>query len=119
VAIVSLLALVLAATGIVDTEASTGGVWGVLAIAVGFGIGGWLLGARAGVAPILHGVAMGIVSLLLWFLANLIAGQALDAAEWLRGSEAYYAGLLITQIAAAIVGARIGSRSRRAGTPRS
>ena len=112
VAIVSLLALLLAATGMVDTEAS-GGVWGVLAIAIGFGIGGWFLGARTGVAPILQGVAMGLVSLLLWFLANLIAGESLNAAEWIRGSESYYAGLLITQIAAAVVGARIGSRPRR------
>lgn len=113
VAVISLLALVLAATGMVDTEASGGGLWGIVAIAVGFGVGGWLLGARAGVAPILHGVAMGLVSLLLWFLANLIAGETLDAAEWMRGSETYYAGLLITQIAAAIVGARLGSRGRR------
>jgi hypothetical protein len=113
VAIISLLALLLAATGMVDTEASGGGLWGIVAIAVGFGIGGWLLGARAGVAPILHGVAMGLVSLLLWFLANLVAGKTLNAAEWMRGSEAYYAGLLITQIVAAIVGARLGSRGRR------
>jgi hypothetical protein len=116
VAIVSLLALLLAATGLVDTEASGGGLWGVLAIAVGFGIGGWLLGARTGVAPILQGVAMGLVSLLLWFLANVLAGETLDASEWLRGSEAYYAGLLIAQIAAAVVGAKLGSRSQRRST---
>ena len=118
VAVVSLLALVLAATGMVDTEATTGGVWGVIAIAVGFGVGGWLLGARAGVAPILHGVAMGIVSLLVWFLVNLI-GEVLDATTWNDGTPAFYAGMLITQIAAAILGARLGSRSRRAGTPTS
>ena len=118
VAVVSMLALVLAATGLVDTESATGGVWGVIAIAVGFGVGGWLLGARAGVAPILHGVAMGIVSLLVWFLVNVI-GEAVDATSWNEGSPAYYAGMLITQIAASVVGARIGSRSQRAGTPAS
>jgi hypothetical protein len=117
VAVVSLLALLLAATGLVDTEATSGGgLWGVLAIAVGFGFGGWLLGARLGVAPILHGVAMGIVSILVWFVANLLAGETVADSAWVSGSEAYYAGLLLLQIVAAAVGARIGSSRRRSAT---
>jgi hypothetical protein len=117
VAVVSLLALLLAATGLVDPEASgTGGLWGVLAIAIGFGVGGWFLGSRLGVAPILHGVAMGIVSVLVWFAANLLAGETVADSAWVSGSEAYYAGLLLLQIIAAAVGARIGSRSQRRAT---
>jgi hypothetical protein len=116
VAVVSLIALLLAATGQVDPEASTGSVlWGVVAIAVGFGFGGWLLGTRV-VAPILHGVAMGIVSVLVWFLANLLAGETVADSAWMDGSEAYYAGLLLLQIVAAAFGASVGSRSQRRAT---
>lgn len=117
VAVVSLLALLLAATGMVDPEAtSSGGLWGVLAIGIGFLTGGWLVGSRLGVAPILHGVAMGIVSVLVWFLANLVAGETVADSAWVTGSEAYYAGLLLLQIVAAALGARIGSRSQRRAT---
>jgi len=114
VAVVSAGALALAATGLVDPDgAGSGGVWGVLAIAVGFGFGGWLIGTRLGVAPILHGVAMGIVSVLVWFLANLLAGETVADSAMISGSEAYYAGLLLLQIVAAALGARIGSRRQR------
>ena len=117
VAVVSLIALLLAATGLVDPEATgSGGLWGVLAIALGFGIGGWFLGSRLGVAPILHGIAMGIVSILVWFLANLLAGQTVADSAWVSGSETYYAGLLLLQMIAAAVGARIGSRTQRRAT---
>jgi hypothetical protein len=88
VAVVSLLALLLAATGIVDPEATgSGGLWGVLAIAVGFGVGGWFIGSRLGAAPILHGVAMGIVSVLVWFAANLLAGETVADSAWVSGSH--------------------------------
>jgi hypothetical protein len=114
VAVVSAIALALAATGLVDTESSTGGgLWGAAAIAAGFALGGWFVGARMGVAPILHGVAMGIVSILVWFLANLVAGETVAGSGMVRGSEAYYAGLLLLQIVAAAVGVAMGSRRQR------
>ena len=117
VAVVSLIALVLAATGLVDPEStSSGGLWGVLAIGVGFFVGGWFVGSRLGVAPILHGVAIGIVSILVWFVANLLAGETVADGAWTSGSEAYYAGLLLLQIVAATLGASIASRSRRRAT---
>ncbi|HEX6909629.1 MAG TPA: hypothetical protein VF142_04525 [Longimicrobium sp.] len=113
VAVVSLIALLLAATGL-GPEGTTGGaLLGVLAIALGFGLGGWFIGARLGVAPILHAVAIGFVSVLVWFLANLLAGETVADSAWVSGSEAYYAGLLLLQIVAAAVGALIGSRRQR------
>lgn len=116
VAVVSLIAVVLAAVG-VEPEGGAGGGWlGAAAIALGFGVGGWFIGARLGVAPILHGVAMGIVSVLVWFLANLLAGQTVADSAWVTGSEAYYAGLLLLQIVAAAVGASVGSRAQRRAT---
>ena len=117
VAVISLFGLVLAAGGLVDPDASgVGGLWGVAAIAAGFFLGGLVTGARVGAAPILHGVAMGVVSLLVWFVANLIFGEALDAETWGGDSPAFYAGSLILQMVAGALGARYGSRQQRAAT---
>lgn len=117
VAVVSLIGLVLGVTGLADPDSARGGaVWGVLAIVAGFFVGGWFVGSRLGVAPILHGVAMGIVSILVWFLANLLAGETVAGSAWVSGSETYYAGLLLLQMVAAAVGARVASRSRRRAT---
>lgn len=119
VAVVSLIALVLAAMGMTDPDGSSMGLWGVIAIGVGFFLGGLVTGAKVGAAPILHGVSMGIVSLLVWFIANLAFGEALDAETWGEGSPAFYAGSLILQMAAAAVGAHFGSRQQRRATARS
>ncbi|WP_420125769.1 hypothetical protein [Longimicrobium sp.] len=116
VAVVSLIALVLAAMGMTDPDGASMGLWGVIAIGVGFFLGGLVTGARVGAAPILHGVSMGIVSLLVWFFANLAFGEALDAETWGEGTPAFYAGSLILQMAAATVGARFGSRQQRRAT---
>ncbi|HEY0019747.1 MAG TPA: hypothetical protein VGC13_25825 [Longimicrobium sp.] len=117
VAVISLFGLVLAAAGLVDPEASgVGGVWGVIAVATGFFTGGLVTGARVGAAPILHGVAMAVVSLLVWFVANLSFGEALDATTWSDGEPAFYAGSLILQMVAAALGARFGSRQQRRAT---
>ena len=114
VAVVSLFGLVLAATGFADPDASAVGVWGVIALGTGFFLGGLVTGARVGVAPILHGVAIGVVSLLVWFVVNVVFGEALDATTWNDGTPAFYAGALLLQMAAAAVGARLGSRQQRA-----
>lgn len=113
-ALTSLVAFALIATGLLSREGIGGTGWGVLAIALGFFAGGWYVGMRTGRAPILHAVAMGLFSLVLWFLVNLIPGQALDADNWNVGA-AYGAGLLLLQIIAAAVGGRIASRDARAG----
>jgi hypothetical protein len=115
VAIVSLIVLALVAARILSPDATAGELgWGVAAIAAGFLAGGWITGARVGLAPILHGIAIGLVSLLLWFAANLAPGETLGATTWDDGSPAFYAGMLILQMAAAAVGARVGSRRARA-----
>ncbi|HEX8244447.1 MAG TPA: hypothetical protein VF541_13155 [Longimicrobium sp.] len=117
-AVVSLAVIAMIAVGLLPRDGSGGGTgWGLLAIAVGYLAGGWWAGWRAGAAPILHAVAMGLVSLLLYFLVNLVPGALLDAQSWSVG-PAYVAGLLLLQIAAAAVGGRIGSSEARAAAAR-
>jgi hypothetical protein len=113
VAIVSLIVLALIAVRLLSPDATGGDLaWGVAAIAAGFFAGGWLTGARGGTAPILHGIAMGLVSLVVWFVANLLAGEALGATTW-AGNAGFYTGILIVQMGAAAAGALVGVRGWR------
>ncbi|HEX9938865.1 MAG TPA: hypothetical protein VGB15_17125 [Longimicrobium sp.] len=114
-AITSLVVIGMIAIGVLSRDGLGGTGWGLLAIAAGFFAGGWYVGMRTGRAPILHAVAMGLFSLVLWLLLNLIPGAALNAESWNVGA-AYGAGLILLQIAAAAVGGRIGSRNARAAT---
>lgn len=113
-AITSLIVIALIAAGLLSRDGTGGTVWGLLATFLGFFAGGWYVGMRAGRAPILHAVGIGLFSLLLWLLVNLIPGQALHADSWNVGA-AYGAGLILLQILAAAVGGRIASRDARAG----
>ncbi|HET7232499.1 MAG TPA: hypothetical protein VFJ16_20995 [Longimicrobium sp.] len=113
-AITSLIVFAMLAVGLLSRDGTGGTALGLLATAVGFFAGGWYIGMRSGRAPILHAVAIGLFSLLVWFLVNLIPGQALDAESWNVGA-AYGAGLILLQIVAAAIGGRIASRDARAG----
>ncbi|MDB4949002.1 MAG: hypothetical protein JWM27_1651 [Gemmatimonadetes bacterium] len=95
-----------------DPEGGSGG-WMLLAFAAGFFLGGWFTGARAGAAPILHAVGIGLFSLVVWLLVNLVFGSTTGAAEWRSMPATLTAGLLLLQMVAAALGARLGSREAR------
>jgi hypothetical protein len=113
-AMTSLVVFALLAVGLLSRDGTGGTGWGLLAIAAGFFAGGWFAGWRTGAAPLLHGVAMGLLSLLLWLLVNLVPGSLLHADSWSVGSPAYPAGILLLQIAAAAAGGWVASREARA-----
>lgn len=112
-AITSLIVIAMIAIGLLRRDGTGGTLWGLLATFVGFFAGGWYIGMRAGRAPILHAVGIGLFSLVLWFIVNLVPGQALDAESWNVGA-AYGAGLILLQIVAAAIGGRVASRGARA-----
>jgi hypothetical protein len=111
-AVTSLAVFAMIAVGLLSRDGHGGTVWGLLATAAGFFAGGWFVGMRTGRAPILHAVAIGLFSLLVWLLVNLLPGQMLDAESWDVGA-AYAAGLILLQIVAAAIGGRLGSRDAR------
>jgi len=116
-AVTSALLIALIAVGLVDAvETGAGELWALPAMFLGFAAGGYFVGARVGAAPILHAVGIGLFSIVVWFLANLLFGEALDAETWSSLSPAFTAGLLLLQIVAAALGARVGSREARAAT---
>ena len=114
--IVSLAVIAMIAVGLLSRDGVGGTGWGLLATAVGFFAGGWFVGMRTGTAPILHAVAIGLFSLVLWLVVNLAFGESLGADSWNVGAG-YLAGLILLQIVAAALGARVASRDARAGAP--
>jgi hypothetical protein len=117
VSITGVLFFLFIALGVLEPAVSTANLWMVGAIVAGFYGGGWYTGYRAGAAPILHGVGIGLFSLLVWFLANLL-GQMVQAAAWNDPPLGFAAGALLLQMAAAAAGAwRASSGARAAARP--
>ena len=108
VAVASAILLALAAVGIVARAGEIGLGWVLMAVFAGFLAGGYLTGMRVRAAPILHAVGIGLFSVVAWFVANLVAGETLGAAEW-SVSPASAAGAVLFQIFAAAIGARIAT----------
>lgn len=110
-----LAVFVLIRFGLVDAEGGGSG-WLLPAFAVGFFFGGWVTGLRTGGAPILHAVGIGLFSILVWIVVNLLAGEPTGNTAWGELPPALTAGLILLQIVSAALGALVGSRpARRAG----
>lgn len=116
VAVSSLLAFVFVAAGLFDSEWGDA-VWTSVAVLVGFGAGGYFAGFRARQAAILHGVAIGLMSLLVWFALNALAGIFFRGFRWEALTPGLAVGLLLAQIAAAVVGALMGYNTALRGRP--
>lgn len=105
--VAALLVLLLTAVGWMADEPST--VWAIIAVAIGFFAGGYLTGTRDIEAPILHGVGIGLTTLVAWFVLNVLA-TFIDAAAYSGLSATATAGLLLVQMIAAIGGALLADR---------
>ncbi len=111
-ALTSLALLAMASIGFGGADPS-GGYWTPLALVLGFGLAGVVLGMRVGAAPVLHAVGTGLFSLLVWVAVNVFLGEPTDQTAWTTLSTRAAAGLLVLQTAAAAVGARLGVRLAR------
>jgi hypothetical protein len=82
-AVTALIILAMVALGILAAESTQGeGVWVALAFLIGFLVAGYFVGARTLAAPGLHGLGIGLFSLLVWLVANLIPGEATGWTAW-------------------------------------
>ena len=116
-AVTSLVVIALAGLGLAAPEGSTAGmVWGVLAVVIGFYVGGMFTGFRSTDAPILHGIAIGIFSLVAWLVINLIASTGLGT-TWAALTPTGTAAALLLQMAAAVAGALTGRSIEMKGGP--
>lgn len=114
VAVSALLILALVAFGFLSPDSSQGeNGWIALALLIGFLTGGLMVGLRTREAPVLHGVGIGLFSLVVWLLANLLVGEPTGWTTWRTLPTAQALALLVLQTCAAVVGARIGARRGR------
>ena len=109
IAATSVLVFLLAAFGWLSPE-GTPAAWAVLCVAVGFFLGGYLTGTRDIEAPILHGIGIGLTTLVAWFVLNLLAALFVEGGVDGGLPATVTAGLLLLQMAAAITGAWIADR---------
>ncbi|HKJ92819.1 MAG TPA: hypothetical protein VJ957_06605 [Longimicrobiales bacterium] len=109
--------LILAFIGIGFTgDTPADGVYGVLlAVLIGFWVGGFFTGARALEAPILHGVAIGLVSIVVWTAANALTALTIGGAAWGDLSASATVFIILEQVVAAVLGAWMGYRWSFAG----
>ncbi len=103
-AVTSLVVIALAGVGIVAPEGSMSAAGSILAVVVGFYVGGMFTGFRSIDAPILHGIAIGIYTLAAWLVLNLVA-SLVAGAPWQRLTPTAAAAGLLLQMAAAVAGA--------------
>ena len=108
-AVTSFAWMALAGLGVIQPEGSEeSGAWALAAVAVGFWFGGLFAGLRSARAPILHGVAIGLLSLVVWFVLNVIATVAWQDVRWQGLGPAWAAALILLQMLAAVLGAWAG-----------
>lgn len=116
VSVASLLMLALLGFGIAPPD-STGGWAGFLAMAVGFGAGGFAVGFRALRAPILHGIAIGLTSLVAASAFAAINALMSPGTRWTDMRPSAVILLVFGQFAAAVVGALMGYNVAIRGRP--
>ena len=95
IAAASLILLVLAGLGLTGTDPATDALWAVVALVIGFWLGGFFTG---------------LASLVAWFLINLIVDLLLELAPWSALTPTTTAALLLVQMMAAVAGAWVGHR---------
>ena len=111
-AIFSVLLMGMILLGLVHDDAPTS-AWVLIAIFLGYLGGGFVIGMRTGAAPILHAVGVGLVSLVFWLIANLVA-DGIDADTWRNTAPEWVVGGILLQIVATWLGAHLASREARA-----
>ena len=112
IAVTSITVFGLIMLGLMAGEGPRDTAWAVLAVAVGFLVGGWFTGMRTVEAPILHGIALGLTSLVAWALVNAVA-IPFGMDEWTGLTPSSTVAILLVQIVAAIVGCWWGTAAAR------
>lgn len=101
--------------GFMDGAGGRGDTVGaVLAVGLGFLVGGLFTGWRTVEAPILHGIGLGLASLVVWAVLNLVVGAVFGSGEWSGLGTTAALAVLLTQIVAAVAGCWFGTAQARA-----
>ena len=100
--------------GFMDGAGGRGDTLGaVLAVGLGFLVGGLFTGWRTVEAPILHGIGLGLTSLVAWAVLNLVVGTVFGSGDWSGLGASAALAVLLTQIVAAVAGCWFGTAQAR------
>jgi hypothetical protein len=108
VAVTSLIMLALVGLNLIDANSPSTRA-AMAAVAFGFIVGGAFAGMRSAQAPILHGIAIGLFSLVAWFVLGLFSAALFNGTSWDLTRDLTITALMV-QIICSIVGARLGYR---------
>ncbi|MGK7311670.1 MAG: hypothetical protein ACN0LA_05475 [Candidatus Longimicrobiales bacterium M2_2A_002] len=115
VAVTSAAVFALIVLGLMDGAGGSGDTLGaVLAVGVGFLVGGLFTGYRTVEAPILHGISLGLTSLVVWAVLNLVVMVGFGTGDWSGLNTTAALAVLLTQIVAALLGCWVGTAQARA-----
>lgn len=117
VAIASLLLLAVIGFGIALPNETASGWIGGLAVIVGFAAGGFVAGFRALQAPILHGFAIGLTSLVAASVFAAINAMIAPGTRWTELRASAVVLLFFAQFAAPVIGALLGYNIAIRGKP--
>ena len=117
--VTSFLVIVLELLGVGGEGSPAESIWVAGVILISFSVGGFLVGLRVREAPVLHGIGIGLFTIVAWVLINIFLGEPTGTSTWRSLEPNVLGGLLVLQAVAAIVGARTGVRwVRSAPRPR-
>jgi hypothetical protein len=102
--------LALTAADMMRPETDAENFWITVSLALGFGLAGFIVGVRVRAAPLLHGLGMGLFSLVVWLFLNLFIGEPMGDTAWQSMSLRSGIMLMVLHTAAAMVGVRMGVR---------
>jgi hypothetical protein len=105
--------LALTAADLIRPDTDAENFWISVSLALGFGLAGFIVGVRVRAAPLLHGLGMGLFSLVVWLLLNLFVGEPTGSTAWSVMSFGSGFMLVVLHTAAAMIGVRMGVRWTR------
>lgn len=113
----SVIVFIFEASDFVGTSATRDALASLIAVVAGFAAGGFFAGIRAMQAPILHGIGIGVMSLIVWVVVDLIGATLIEAIRWESITARLAVGLVLMQMVAAVVGALLGYNVAVRGKP--
>lgn len=117
IAVSSLILLVLAGAGLDATpDGAVELVWTAIAVAAGFFVGGFSIGYRAAVdAPVLHGIGIGLTTLIAWLPLNVLVDLVFNIGESSALTPGQTVAFLLVQMLTAVGGTWTGHNLALAG----
>ena len=110
VAVTSLLIFLFTSLNLLSPDGSGSSRWITLSVAIGFLVGGTVVGFQTSLAPILHGILIGLTSLVAWAVVNAVVSAFFPDTRWTSLNAQLTINILLIQIICAVVGARFGYR---------